>query len=115
MFSFTYRRRRWSTSAANWSAWLYGAKHHRRSTVQHAPPTEEAESSGAAIAVGALIDGVPESIAVSPSLLAGPGSSLVTVAAILSPTSPGASQLPAGMKRSGRSAAFIFSTWGRSH
>jgi zinc transporter, ZIP family len=98
-------------SAANWVLGLYGAKHRKRSKVQHAT-TEEAQGSGAAIAVGALIDGIPESIAIGLSLLAGAGVSLVTVSAIFISNIPEGISSAAGMKRSGRSAAFIFGIWG---
>jgi ZIP family zinc transporter len=98
-------------SAANWVLGLYGAKHRKRSKVQHAT-AEEAEGSGAAIAVGALIDGIPESIAIGLSLLAGAGVSLVTVSAIFISNIPEGISSAAGMKRSGRSAAFIFGVWG---
>lgn len=98
-------------SAANWALAFYGAKHRKRSTRQHAS-TQEAEGSGAAIAVGALLDGVPESIAIGLSMLAGPGVSLVTVSAIFISNIPEGVSSAAGMKRSGRSAAFIFGVWG---
>lgn len=98
-------------SAANWGLGFYGAKHRKRSKVQHASQ-EETDSSGAAIAVGALLDGIPESIAIGLSLLAGSGVSLVTVAAIFISNIPEGISSSAGMKRSGRSAGFIFGVWG---
>ena len=98
-------------SAANWGLGCYGAKHRKRSKVQHTSQ-QEAEGSGTAIAVGALLDGIPESIAIGLSLLVGTGVSLVTVAAIFISNIPEGLSSSAGMRRSGRSALFIFGIWG---
>jgi ZIP family zinc transporter len=97
-------------SAANWGLDFLGAKHRKRSQGQ-APVGDDAGGSGAAIAVGALLDGIPESIAIGLSMFAGTGASLVTVAAIFISNIPEGVSSAAGMKRSGRSAGFIFGIW----
>jgi len=97
-------------SAANWLLSLYGAKHRKRSGDLQ-PSEEEIQGSGAAIAVGALLDGIPESIAIGLSMLDGSGISTVTVTAIFISNIPEGLASSSGMKRSGRSAAFIFGLW----
>lgn len=65
-----------------------------------------------AIAVGALLDGIPESVVIGVSLLGGSGVSLVTVAAIFLSNVPEGLASAAGMRKAGRSALYIFSVWG---
>lgn len=97
-------------SAANWLLGLYGAKHRKRSGDLQ-PSEEDMQGSGAAIAVGALLDGIPESIAIGLSMLDGSGISTVTVTAIFISNIPEGLASSSGMKRSGRSAGFIFGLW----
>ncbi len=66
---------------ANWYLDRKGAKHRKRSGNQQ-PSEEENTGSGLAIAVGALLDGIPESMVIGLSLLAGKGVSLVAFIAI---------------------------------
>ena len=95
---------------ANW--WLAhgGARHRKRSGGQ--PSEAEHGGSGSAIAVGALLDGIPESIVIGLSMLGGGKVSLVAVAAIFLSNVPEGLSSAAGMKKAGRSAGYIFGIWG---
>ncbi len=73
---------------------------------------QQAPGSGLAIALGALLDGVPESVVIGVSLLGGGGVSLVAVGAVFLSNIPEGLSSAAGMKRSGRSAAYVFGVWG---
>lgn len=95
-------------TAANWYLAQQGAKDRKRSGKQ--PSEAEDSGSGVAIAVGALLDGVPESIVVGVSLLSG-GVSWVTVAAVFLSNIPEGLSSAAGMKQAGRSAIYIFGVW----
>jgi ZIP family zinc transporter len=89
---------------------IWGARNRKRSGTQQ-PSEEDQGGSGVAIAIGALIDGIPESIAIGLSILHGGAVSVATVAAIfLSNLSEGLSS-SAGMRKAGRSAAYVFGVW----
>lgn len=88
-----------------------GARHRKRS--QHQQPSEEShEGSGGAIALGALLDGIPESAVIGISLLAGAGVSTATVVAVFLSNVPEGLSSASGMRRAGRSARYIFGLWG---
>lgn len=87
----------------------HGAKHRKRSKGQ--PSEGEDAGSGLAIAAGALLDGVPESIVIGVSLLQGGNVSLVAVIAIFISNLPEGLSSVVGMKKAGRSATYIFSVW----
>jgi ZIP family zinc transporter len=87
-----------------------GAKHRKRSG-EHQKEENEDSGGGLAIAVGALLDGVPESIVIGLSLIAGSGVSLVAVVAIFLSNLPEGLSSSAGMKKAGRSAVYIFGIW----
>lgn len=84
-----------------------GAKHRKRSHC----PEGEAPGNGSAIALGALLDGIPESIVIGVSLLAGQGVSLVAVIAIFLSNIPEGLSSAAGWKAAGRSPAYVFLVW----
>lgn len=87
-----------------------GARHRKRSAGQ--PSESEQGGSGAALALGALLDGVPESIVIGASLLTGGAVSVVTVAAVFVSNVPEGLSSAAGMRRAGRSRAYVFGLWG---
>ncbi len=80
--------------------------HHPQARQQHAD-----EGSGTAIAVGALIDGIPESIVIGISLLGGGKVSLAVLAAVFLSNVPEGLSSAAGMRKAGRSAVYVFGVW----
>jgi ZIP family zinc transporter len=97
--------------AANGLLARRGARHRKRSEDQQ-PSEDEESGSGAAIAVGALLDGIPESVVLGIGLLGGGAVSAPVLAAVFISNVPEGLSSAAGMKRSGRSAGYVFGVWG---
>lgn len=93
----------------------HGARHRKRSGTrpgEQQPSEEEHSGSGAAIAVGALLDGIPESVVLGVGLLGGGGVSLSVLAAVVISNVPEGLSSAAGMKTKGRTARYVFGVWG---
>jgi zinc transporter, ZIP family len=97
-------------SGANVTLARFGAKHRKRSGAQQRE--DATDGSGLAIAVGALLDGIPESLVIGVSLLEGRGVSTVAVVAVFMSNLPEGLSSAAGMKQAGRGWRYTFGVWG---
>ncbi|MBT2394931.1 ZIP family metal transporter [Streptomyces sp. ISL-100] len=97
------------------NVWLArrGARHRKRSGHRQSQPSEAQQAgSGLALALGALLDGVPESAVIGVSLVDGGAVSMVTVVAVFISNVPEGLSSSAGMRRAGRSKKYVFGIWG---
>ncbi|MFF3305633.1 ZIP family metal transporter [Streptomyces sp. NPDC002908] len=88
-----------------------GARHRKRSGQQQ-PSESEEPGSGNAIALGALLDGVPESVVIGTSLLGGGHLGVATVGAVFISNLPEGLASAAGMRSAGRSRRYVLTLWG---
>ena len=88
----------------------HGARHRKRSGDQQ-PSEQQKDGSGSAIAVGALLDGIPESIVIGTSLLGGGSVGFVTVVAVFISNVPEGLSSAAGMRHAGRGPRYVFGLW----
>lgn len=96
-------------TVANWLLSRKGARHRKRSATKLAE--EGKDTSGTALAIGALLDGIPESIVIGLSLLGGQGVSMAVVAAVFLSNLPEGLSSAVGMKRAGRAPSHIYAIW----
>jgi ZIP family zinc transporter len=96
---------------ANYIVSRYGAKHRKRSGDIRQQDNNEENGGGLSIAIGAMIDGIPESIVIGLGMIEGGAISVVTVAAIFISNIPEGLSSSVGMKKAGHSRNYIFGIW----
>jgi zinc transporter, ZIP family len=91
--------------AGDWLIDRWGGKHRKRSS------GKQAEGNGAAIMLGAVLDGIPESAVIGISLLGGTGVGVAFVAAVFISNLPEGLSASIGMRKAGHTVGFILGSW----
>lgn len=91
--------------AGDWVLDHRGGRHRKRSGGQ------QAGGAAAAIVLGALLDGVPESVAIGVSLLDGGGAGAAMVAAVFLSNVPESLSAATGLRKAGHSPRWILGLW----
>ena len=86
-----------------------GARHRKRSGEKQPDASSDA---GGAIAIGALLDGIPESMVLGLGFLTGGGVSITMLAAVFISNVPEGLSSSAGWKKAGRTPLYVFGVWG---
>ena len=99
-------------SGINWRLAQRGARHRNRCGDCVPQPSEAQHTgSGQAIAIGAVLDGIPESLVIGLSLVGGGKVGLGLVVGFLLANVPQGLSSAAGMNKAGRSRPYIFGLW----
>ena len=99
-------------SFINWRLAKHGAKNRNRCGECVAQPSEtDHKGSGLAIAVGAVLDGIPEALVIGLSMLGGGKLAVGVVAGFFLANIPQGLSSASGMKLAGRSKRYIFTVW----
>ncbi|MFT4048477.1 MAG: hypothetical protein QM648_01410 [Solirubrobacterales bacterium] len=88
--------------------WIDG----RGGAARKSSDAQESDEGGAAILLGTILDGVPESIVIGLGLIGGQGVSAAMVAAVFLSNLPEAIGSTSGLKATGWSAGRLFTMWG---
>ena len=91
--------------AADWAVDRRGGQHRKRSG------GEQAGGSATAIVIGALLDGIPESVAIGVSLVGGGAVSAAVVAAVFLSNVPESLSATTGLRKAGHSPTWIVALW----
>lgn len=97
----------------NWALSANGARHRKRSDAvsrkEHAAAAPQGNSKS--LALGALIDGIPESIVIGTSLLAGGTIGWVAVVAVFLSNLPEGLSSAAGARHEGKTVSYTIGLW----
>jgi zinc transporter, ZIP family len=91
--------------SADWIIDRRGGAHRKRSG------GEQQGGSGMAIVIGALMDGIPESVVIGVSLIGGGSVAVPVVVAVFLSNVPEAFSAVTGLKQAGKSVTFIMGLW----
>jgi ZIP family zinc transporter len=94
-------------SAGNWALHRGGAVRHRKRSAG-----QQAGADPLGIVLGTVLDGIPESVVIGISLLAGEGVGLAFLAAVAIANLPEAVSATTGLRRVGWSTRGILGLWG---
>jgi ZIP family zinc transporter len=100
-------------SSVNWFLSRRGARHRKRCAVCIEQfPEQKAGGNELSIAVGSIIDDIPEAIVVGITLLGGGTIGKALLIGFFLANIPEGLSSASGMKKTGRSALYIFGVWG---
>lgn len=99
-------------SGSNWYLARRGAKHRKRCGECTEQPNEgQHQGSGAAIALGSVLDGIPEALVIGMSVAGGGKIGLAVVAGFFLANVPQGLSSTSGMRLAGRSRRYIYAVW----